>query len=268
MSAAPKPARFDNLGEILKHLGVAADRVRAYPPPGKATEKDVIAIRDRTDRLYELVDGVLVEKIMSFPESALTLDLAWMLRNYLERNPLGFLAGPDGAVRLMPGLVRIPDVSFISWDQLPERKRPTDPIAGLAPDLAIEVLSRGNTKREMDRKVREYFLCGVRLVWLVALTSRTVRVYTAPISPRLSPKGRPWTAATCCPVWPCRCARSSPRFPMGRKPGAAGRRAANPGESGNERRAPHPNARPVRACPFLWRPGLSVASRATFPRSP
>lgn len=180
MSAAPKPARFDNLGEILKHLGVAADRVRAYPPPGKATEKDVIAIHDRTDRLYELVDGVLVEKIMSFPESALTCDLIKLLGYYLDQNPLGFLTGPDGAVRLMPGLVRIPDVSFISWDQLPERKRPTDAIAGLAPDLAVEVLSRGNTKGEMDRKVREYFLCGVRLVWLVALTSRTVRVYTAP----------------------------------------------------------------------------------------
>jgi Uma2 family endonuclease len=180
VSAATKHARFDNIGEIIRHLGVAARRIRANPPPGKATEKDVIAIHDRTDRLYELVDGVLVEKIMSFPESALTLDLAWLLRNHLERNPLGFLAGPDGAVRLMPGLVRIPDISFISWDQLPKRERPTDPIAGLAPDLAVEVLSKGNTKREMDRKVREYFLCGVRLVWLVALTSRTVRVYTAP----------------------------------------------------------------------------------------
>jgi Uma2 family endonuclease len=180
MSAAPKPARFDNIGEILKDLGVAARRVRAYPPPGKATEKDVIAIHDRTDRLYELVDGVLVEKIMSFPESALTCDLIKLLGYYLDQNPVGFLAGPDGAVRLMPGLVRIPDVSFISWDQLPKRERPTDPIAGLAPDLAVEVLSKGNTKREMDRKVREYFLCGVRLVWLVALTSRTVQVYTAP----------------------------------------------------------------------------------------
>ncbi len=170
MSAAPKPARFDNLGEILKHLGVAADRVRAYPPPGKATEKDVIAIHQRTGRLYELVDGVLVEKIMSFPESALTCDLIKLLGYYLDRNPLGFLTGPDGAVRLMPGLVRIPDISFISWDQLPERKRPTDAIAGLAPDLAVEVLSKGNTKGEMDRKVREYLpTCGVRLtVWLVS----------------------------------------------------------------------------------------------------
>lgn len=180
MSAAPKPAQFDNIGEIIRRLGVAARRIRANPPPGKATEKDVISIHNRTDRLYELVEGVLVAKIMSFSESALTCDLIWMLRNFLDQNPLGFLAGPDGAMRLMPGLVRIPDISFISWDQLPKRERPTDPIAGLSPDLAVEVLSKGNTKREMDRKVREYLLCGVRLVWLVALTSRTVQVYTAP----------------------------------------------------------------------------------------
>ena len=58
----------------------------------------------------------------------------------------------------MPGLVRLPDISFISWDQVPTRHCPPDPIAGLAPALAVEVLSKGNTKREMDRKVREYFL--------------------------------------------------------------------------------------------------------------
>jgi Uma2 family endonuclease len=179
-SAAPKLTHFDNLAEMLNKLGVAPRRIRAYPAPGKATEKDVVAIHDRTKRLYELVDGVLVEKIMGFPESALTCDLIKLLGYYLDKNPLGFLTGPDGAMRLLPGLIRIPDIAFISWEQLPTRERPTDPIAGLAPYLAVEVLSKGNTKREMDRKVREYFLCGVRLVWLVALTSRTVQVYTAP----------------------------------------------------------------------------------------
>jgi Uma2 family endonuclease len=46
--------------------------------------------------------------------------------------------------------------------------------------LAIEVLSEGNTPREMSRKVREYFLSEVRLVWLVDPRQRTVAVYTAP----------------------------------------------------------------------------------------
>ena len=152
MIVARKPTHFDNLAEMLDELGVSAARMRVNPPPGKATEKDVVKIHDRTKRLYELVDGVLVEKIMSHPESALTLDLAWLLRNYLEQHPIGYLTGPDGAMRLMPGLIRIPDVAFISWDQLPKRERPTDPIAGLAPYLAVEVLSKGNTTESRINK--------------------------------------------------------------------------------------------------------------------
>jgi hypothetical protein len=56
-----------------------------------------------------------VEKIMSFPESTLACDLIKLLGYFLDQYDLGFLAGPDGAVRLMPGLVRIPDVPFVSW---------------------------------------------------------------------------------------------------------------------------------------------------------
>lgn len=41
----------------------------------------------------------------------------------------------------------------------------------------MEVLSEGNTAKEMARKRREYFAAGARLVWLVYPKSRTVQVY-------------------------------------------------------------------------------------------
>jgi Uma2 family endonuclease len=63
---------------------------------------------------------------------------------------------------------------------LPTRERPSEPIAGLAPALAVEVLSEGNTKKEMECKVREYFISGVLLVWLVDPVPRTIQVFTAP----------------------------------------------------------------------------------------
>jgi Uma2 family endonuclease len=84
--------------------------------------------------------------------------------------------------RLAPGLVRIPDVTFISWSKLPDRKLPDEPIWSLAPDLAMEVISRGNTKKEMDRKLHDYFTAGTRLVWYVYPDAREVHVYTAPDS--------------------------------------------------------------------------------------
>ncbi|HVJ80991.1 MAG TPA: Uma2 family endonuclease, partial [Planctomycetia bacterium] len=70
-----------------------------------------------------------------------------------------------------------PDVAFVSWDRIPERKMPTEPIPGLTPDLAIEVLSESNTKAEMERKRRDYFDAGTKLVWEVDPDARTVAVF-------------------------------------------------------------------------------------------
>ncbi len=174
------------VAELLKKLGgISAERVLLDPLPGTATEKDVLAVERREGRICELVDGVLVEKTMGLAASFLALRIAFFLQTFLERQDLGFLAGEDGTLRLWPGLVRIPDVSFISWDQLPKRKIPTKPIPDLYPDLAVEVLSRKNTKAEIDRKLHEYFRSGTRLAWVVDPRKRIVRVYTAPDQSRL-----------------------------------------------------------------------------------
>ncbi len=53
--------------------------------------------------------------------------------------------------------MRIPDVSFISWDKFPNRKLPRDRVFAVVPDLAIEILSEGNTPQEMELKLDEYF---------------------------------------------------------------------------------------------------------------
>jgi Uma2 family endonuclease len=170
-----------NMADLLRHLGnISASRVRLNPAPGTATERDLIEIERKEDRLYELVEGVLVEKIMGFAESNLALDLAFYLNSYLHEHDLGIIAGESGAVRLMRGLVRMPDVCFVSWERLPGETVPDEPIADLAPDLAVEVLSRGNTKKEMKRKLKEYFLSGVRLVWYIDPRRRNVQVFTAP----------------------------------------------------------------------------------------
>ena len=113
-------------------------------------------------------------------------------------------------MRLAPGLVRIPDVSFVSWDRFPDRRVTREPVPAIAPDLAVEVLSESNTKAEMDRKLREYFAAGARLVWYLDPEDRTVRVYTA--VGRMTcwtSRGRS-TAATSCPASPCRSASGSP----------------------------------------------------------
>jgi Uma2 family endonuclease len=167
------------LADLLDQLGdISPERIRRYPPPGRATEKDVLRILDHENRLFELVDGVLVEKPMGWRESFLTMFLVGELAGYLRSHDLGVLTGPDGPVRLALRLVRMPDIAFFVWDHFPNRELSPEAIPSLAPDLAIEVLSKSNTIREIQRKIREYFEAGTRLVWIVDPQARTVEVYT------------------------------------------------------------------------------------------
>lgn len=175
------PTRARTLRDLLEQLGnIPPERVRADPPPGSATERDVIEIEAREDRLCELVDGTLVEKPMGFRESLLAGFLVTMLTQFADEHDLGVVPTPDGTIRLFPGTVRIPDVAFISWSRLPGRRIPSEPIPDLVPDLAVEVLSRTNTDAEMEIKRQEYFRAGVKLVWMVDPQLRQVVVYRSP----------------------------------------------------------------------------------------
>ena len=87
--------------------------------------------------------------------------------------------GADGTIRLFRNIARAPDVSFTYWHRLPNRKVPSQPIPKLAPDLAVEVLSRRNRKGEMARKLKEYFRSGIRVVWYVYPKTKSVRVFTS-----------------------------------------------------------------------------------------
>jgi Uma2 family endonuclease len=177
---APKTAIVEppTLRDLVDRLGdVALSRILAQPAPGIATEADLMEATRRYGRLYELVDGVLVEKGMGFGESLLACALIQILRNFVIPRNLGIVSGPDGTIRLFSGLTRIPDVTFASWDRFPDRRIPAEPIPSLAPDLVIEMLSESNTRAEMERKRSEYFAAGVNLIWEFDPRARVVVVY-------------------------------------------------------------------------------------------
>src|SRR5262245_57447915 len=97
------------VADLVERLGqIPAHRIRLDPPPGRATEKDVLRLLDHENRLFELVDGVLVEKSMGMLEACLASDLIWLLKSFVEERDLGIVPGADGTVRLLQGLVRIP----------------------------------------------------------------------------------------------------------------------------------------------------------------
>ena len=168
------------VADLVELFGpMPAGRIRTNPAPGTATEQDVIDVEVRESRLCELVDGVLVEKTVGYYESYLAVQLGYFLAGFVRRHRLGVVAGEAGMMRLSAGLVRIPDVSFVSWSQLPGRRVPRVPIADLAPDLAVEVISPSNTTREMERKLQDFLAAGVQLVWYVYPEPQEIHVYTA-----------------------------------------------------------------------------------------
>jgi Uma2 family endonuclease len=173
--------RLDTVGDLIDRLGgIDPKRILWEPRPGTATERDLIDIVDGDHkRLCELVDGTLVEKAMGSEQSFLAATLIFFLSGFVRPRRFGKVGGADAMMRMLGGNVRLPDVSFVSrgrWLALRDRRAA---ITDLAPDHAVEVLSKKNTRREMARKRTEYFARGTRLVWEVDLRRRTVTVYTS-----------------------------------------------------------------------------------------
>jgi Uma2 family endonuclease len=177
--------------ELAERFGpIPLSRIATRPAPGHATEADVVELNDREDRLFELVDGVLVEKTMGAPESMLAIEIAALLFHFVKPRKLGVVLGADGLLKLGPGLIRIPDVAFLSKKKSPKGRVPKASAWSLAPDLAVEVLSKGNTAKEMIEKLHDYFTAGSRLVWYVDPQKRQVVVYTSPTAKRAVKEGQ------------------------------------------------------------------------------
>ena len=180
MTIASEFAVVSTVADLLTKLGdVPPERVLMTPPPGTATEADAIRLAEQADkRLCELVDGVLVQKTSCVHSSVLAARVGYLLWPAVERQNTGFLLGANGMARMATANVRMPDISFYTWEQCGGRGIPDVALMGVSPALAVEVLSPGNTGREMRRKREEYFASGTRLVWEFDPRTRTVRIFT------------------------------------------------------------------------------------------
>lgn len=130
-------------------------------------------------KIIELVDGEVVEVPgSSLLHSAIVAMLYEWLAAFVRERDLGMVF-PDGAGYALsePYLVRVPDVSFVSWDRLPA-DGPEEGYARFAPDLAVEVVSPGDQAEEVRRKVQEYLNAGTRLVWVLWPKLRSVSAYS------------------------------------------------------------------------------------------
>jgi Uma2 family endonuclease len=181
---SPPITSIETVADLLRELGdIPADRVLLHPTPGTATERDLLHLLEHEGQACELVDGTLVEKPVGTIESFLAAVLIEVLRSFTRTKKLGLVSGEQGPYRLKMGLVRMPDVAFISWSRIPGELKNLPPIAPVVPELAIEVLSESNTKTEIERKLNEYFSSGVLLAWIFDPRTKTVAIHRSAAQP-------------------------------------------------------------------------------------
>jgi Uma2 family endonuclease len=75
-----------------------------------------------------------------------------------------------------PDTVLGPDVAFVSNSRIPADSHREKFVEGF-PDLAVEIISPSNPRRQREEKLKTYLRHGTPLGWLVDPTSQTVDIY-------------------------------------------------------------------------------------------
>ncbi|MCH9055879.1 Uma2 family endonuclease [Synechococcus sp. PCC 6716] len=133
---------------------------------------------------YEIVNGELVDMGSSGAlHGNLAITLSSALFAVVNAQKLGALFDSSTAFKMKSGNRRSPDISFFAKERLQGMTElPTGFLDG-APDLAVEVLSPGNTVEEIHDKLVEYFENGTRLAWIIHPSEHYVLVYRSAQEP-------------------------------------------------------------------------------------
>ena len=135
-----------------------------------------------TKQRYEIVDGVLIMPPAPTPDHQwIMMKIAMRLGGFVSEKGVGVVltAPVDVVISREPLRTRQPDVLYLSAERSGIKGRAE--LHGLhflemAPDLAVEVLSPSNGRRDIKDKLEDYRRIGVRECWLVSPEAETVEV--------------------------------------------------------------------------------------------
>ena len=130
-------------------------------------------------RHQELVRGEIVETMPpGRKHGKLALKIGKHIDNWIEQGGGGEAGVESGFILVRePDLVRSPDIYYVRAERIPEGEV-FEGFWQIAPDLAVEIVSPGDTAEEVRTKVREYLDAGTSMVWVVYPRSREVIVHT------------------------------------------------------------------------------------------
>ena len=143
-----------------------------------ATAADLVAL-SAEGRRCELVEGEIREMAPAGARHGrAALRVGQRIAQYVEPRRIGeaFAAETGFRIRRDPDTVRAPDASFVSNERLPVGGLPSG-FLDFAPDLAVEVVSPGDSADAVQSKAEGWLAAGARLVWVVYPESRSVVAY-------------------------------------------------------------------------------------------
>lgn len=136
---------------------MAIERERLYTT---AEFETFIAQPANADRLFELIDGEIVEKMPTEEHGELALIFGGKLRDFAVKHRLGRV-GVEVRHRLPDDNTnsRLPDISFIAG----QRKRVTQGSVPHMPDLAVEIKSPDDTYKALRERAAYYLVNGTQM---------------------------------------------------------------------------------------------------------
>jgi Uma2 family endonuclease len=127
----------------------------------------------------ELVRGELREMTPAgYEHGRVAMRVGSLLDRFVRENDLGVALAAETGFRLEsdPDTVRAPDVAFVRRDRAAQVAEGSSYFRG-APDLAVEVVSPGDSFAEVEEKVFGWLEAGCRMVIVVNPRKRTATVY-------------------------------------------------------------------------------------------
>jgi Uma2 family endonuclease len=127
----------------------------------------------------ELVRGEIVVMTPSGAEhGGIAAAIVVPVANFVRERKLGriFIAEVGFVLSRDPDTVRAPDGAFVATERVAAQAHQVGFFEG-APDLAIDVVSPGDSDQDVHQKVLDYLGAGTRLVWVVRPRSRTVTAH-------------------------------------------------------------------------------------------
>ena len=140
---------------------------------------DELFMMPNTERGCELVRGKLIKYMPTgMIHGIITTQIGQALSNFVRANNLGIVLAAETGFYIFqtPDTVRAPDSSFIGNEKIAKHGI-TEKYFPDAPDLAVEVVSPGDRKKDFEEKVKDYLSAGVQLVWIIYPQNRIVAVY-------------------------------------------------------------------------------------------